>query len=86
MFTPKNFQDYYRELEQKKDNQFDEYFQDILVNGMKTNPRQEKLSKDELKLFLKEHQFKLSEQDINSIINIINKSIGRALATIWTTA
>ena len=70
MFTPKNFQDYFRELEQKKDNQFDEYFQDILVNGMKTNPRQDKLSKDELKLFLKEHQFKLSEQDINSIINI----------------
>ena len=59
-------------MEQKVENQFDEYFQDMLVNGMRTEPGQDRISKEELKLYLKEHQFKLSEQDINSIINIIH--------------
>ena len=44
----------------------------MLVEGMKTNPRQETMTKEQLMAFLKEHQFKLSEQDINSIINIVH--------------
>ena len=44
----------------------------MLIDGMKTTPTQEKMTKEQLKLYLKEHQFKLSEQDINSIINIVH--------------